>query len=174
MSGENGAVVVVEGAVEHENPMTEKLVAEFGREHSRRFAHDSSVNPNSVAHQLFCCGQRVCSQLRCAQGDNGEMTALEFSESIVVAASVDDVYAVVSDVTRTGEWSPICQECWWNEPDGGGVGSTFTGRNVVPGRTWRTCRRLLQPNPAVNSRGWWATTSSAGATPWSRWTVAHA
>ncbi|MGB6277882.1 MAG: SRPBCC family protein, partial [Rhodococcus sp. (in: high G+C Gram-positive bacteria)] len=46
------------------------------------------------------------------------MTALEFSESIVVAASVDDVYAVVSDVTRTGEWSPICQECWWNEPDG--------------------------------------------------------
>ncbi len=35
------------------------------------------------------------------------MTTLEFSDSVVVAASLEDVYAVVSDVTRTGEWSPI-------------------------------------------------------------------
>lgn len=75
------------------------------------------------------------------------MTALEFSESTVVAASVDDVYAVVSDITRTGEWSPICQECWWNEADGGGVGSTFTGRNEVPGRTWETVSTVAVAEP---------------------------
>ncbi|KQU07232.1 polyketide cyclase [Rhodococcus sp. Leaf7] len=67
------------------------------------------------------------------------MTALEHSDSTVIAASADAVYALVSDVTRTGEWSPICQECWWN--DGGSadvVGSTFTGRNVTADRTWET------------------------------------
>ncbi|OZE21732.1 polyketide cyclase [Rhodococcus sp. 05-2255-1e] len=75
------------------------------------------------------------------------MTALEFSDSVVVAASPEDVYAVVSDVTRTGEWSPICQECRWNEPDGGGVGSTFTGRNVTPDRTWETVSTVAVAEP---------------------------
>ncbi|MGV8873632.1 MAG: SRPBCC family protein [Rhodococcus sp. (in: high G+C Gram-positive bacteria)] len=75
------------------------------------------------------------------------MTALEFSESVVVAASVDKVYAVVSDITRTGEWSPICQKCWWNEPDGGGVGSTFTGRNATAERTWETVSTVAVAEP---------------------------
>ncbi|MBY4225492.1 SRPBCC family protein [Rhodococcus sp. 05-2254-5] len=75
------------------------------------------------------------------------MTTLEFSDSVVVAASPEDVYAVVSDVTRTGEWSPICQACWWNEPDGGGVGSTFTGRNVTPDRTWETVSTVAAAEP---------------------------
>ncbi|CCQ13581.1 putative uncharacterized protein [Rhodococcus sp. AW25M09] len=74
-------------------------------------------------------------------------TALEFSESIAISASVEDVYAAVSDVTRTGEWSPTCQKCWWNEPDGGGVGSTFTGRNVTPERTWETVSTVAAAEP---------------------------
>jgi hypothetical protein len=63
-------------------------------------------------------------------------TSLTFSDSIFITATPEDVYAVVSDVTRTGEWSPICQECWWDEGDGPRVGAQFTGRNVTPDRTW--------------------------------------
>ena len=48
------------------------------------------------------------------------------------------MYSAVSDVTRTGEWSPVCQECWWDEGDGPVVGAHFTGRNVLPERTWET------------------------------------
>jgi hypothetical protein len=63
---------------------------------------------------------------------------LTFADSVLIAASPDEVYAVVSDVTRTGEWSPVCQECWWDEGDGPRVGAFFTGRNVTEDRTWET------------------------------------
>lgn len=43
---------------------------------------------------------------------------------------------MVSDVTRMGEWSPVCKACWWEKGDGPGVGAVFTGRNETPDRTW--------------------------------------
>ncbi|MEH3153834.1 MAG: SRPBCC family protein [Gordonia paraffinivorans] len=69
--------------------------------------------------------------------------AFQHSDSIVVDADPDTVYSVVSDVTRTGEWSPICEACWWDEgdepgPDGPREGAWFSGRNKTPSRTWET------------------------------------
>ena len=66
------------------------------------------------------------------------MSDLTHSESILIAASPEAVYDLVSDVTRTGEWSPVCRECWWDEGATGAVGDVFTGRNVLPDRTWET------------------------------------
>lgn len=66
------------------------------------------------------------------------MSDLTHAESIVIAASPAAVYELVSDVTRTGEWSPVCQACWWDEGAAGAVGDSFTGRNVLPERTWET------------------------------------
>lgn len=63
---------------------------------------------------------------------------LTFADSIHIDADPAIVYAVVSDVTRTGEWSPVCRECWWDEGDGPSVGAWFTGRNVTPSREWET------------------------------------
>ena len=76
------------------------------------------------------------------------MTDLTFSDSVVVAASPDALYDLVSDVTRTGEWSPVCVACWWDEGATGKAGDWFTGRNVTPERTWET-RSLV----AVADRG---------------------
>jgi len=45
---------------------------------------------------------------------------------------------MVSDVTRMGEWSPVCKACWWDEGDGPRLGAKFTGRNERPERTWET------------------------------------
>jgi Polyketide cyclase / dehydrase and lipid transport len=75
------------------------------------------------------------------------MTALEHSDSIVVSAPPDELYAMVSDVTRTGEWSPICKACWWDEGDGPRVGAKFTGRNVTPERTWETRSKVVAAEP---------------------------
>lgn len=66
------------------------------------------------------------------------MSDLTHSESIVIDAAPEAVYDLVSDVTRTGEWSPVCKECWWDEGATGAVGDVFTGRNVLPDRTWET------------------------------------
>jgi hypothetical protein len=53
----------------------------------------------------------------------------------------------VSDVTRTGEWSPVCRECWWDEGDGPRVGASFTGRNETPERTWETRSQVVAAEP---------------------------
>lgn len=66
------------------------------------------------------------------------MSDLTHAESIVISAPPEQVYDLVSDVTRTGEWSPVCKECWWDEGATGAVGEVFTGRNVLPERTWET------------------------------------
>lgn len=66
---------------------------------------------------------------------------LSYSESIHIDASPAAVYAAVADVTRMGEWSPVCRECWWDEGDGPRVGAWFTGHNVNAERDWQTrCR----------------------------------
>lgn len=60
-------------------------------------------------------------------------------ESVTVDASAEMLYDLVSDITRTGEWSPVCTSCWWDdEAEAGQVGAWFTGRNELPHRTWET------------------------------------
>ncbi|SDF31755.1 Polyketide cyclase / dehydrase and lipid transport [Blastococcus fimeti] len=65
------------------------------------------------------------------------------SSSVVVRATPEAVYDLVSDVTRTGEWSPVCRACWWDDDGGPRVGAWFTGRNEVPGRTWETRSQVV-------------------------------
>lgn len=79
--------------------------------------------------------------------------SLTYAESIVIEAKPEEVYAVVSDVTRTGEWSPICQECWWDEGDGPRLGAHFTGRNVLPEREWKTRSEVTAATPG-EAFGW--------------------
>lgn len=69
------------------------------------------------------------------------------TDSIVIQAPPEQVYAVVSDVTRVGEWSPVCAECWWIDADGPAEGVWFGGRNEVPGRTWETKSLVLEADP---------------------------
>lgn len=78
---------------------------------------------------------------------------LTHSGSIEVATTPDALYDLVSDVARTGEWSPVCRRCWWDEgdepgPDGPRVGAWFTGHNETPERTWETRSQV-----AVAERG---------------------
>jgi hypothetical protein len=75
------------------------------------------------------------------------MTELKLSDSIVVAAAPDELYRLVSDVTRMGEWSPICTGGRWDEGAGPHVGAWFTGRNEIPGRTWETRCQVVAAEP---------------------------
>jgi len=75
------------------------------------------------------------------------MSDLSYSASIVIASSPDALYDLVSDVTRTGEWSPVCMSCWWDDGAGPRAGAWFTGRNKVPGRTWETRSEVVAAEP---------------------------
>ena len=68
-----------------------------------------------------------------------ETSIRSHQESVTVEASAELLYDLVSDITRTGDWSPVCTSCWWDdEAEAGQVGAWFTGRNELPHRTWET------------------------------------
>lgn len=75
------------------------------------------------------------------------MSGPSLEQSIVVQAPPDAVCDLVSDVTRTGEWSPVCASCWWDEGAGPWKGAWSTGRNEVPGRTWETRSQVVAAEP---------------------------
>ena len=75
------------------------------------------------------------------------METLRESASIVVARTPEELYDMVADVTRMGDWSPVCKACWWNDGGGPYVGATFTGRNELPERTWETTSEVVAAEP---------------------------
>jgi hypothetical protein len=76
-----------------------------------------------------------------------------WSQSIFIAASTADLYAMVSDVTRMGEWSPVCRWCRWDDDAlpasgaGPAAGAWFTGHNVDEEREWDTHCEVLVAEP---------------------------
>src|SRR5215475_7920278 len=77
-----------------------------------------------------------------------ETLSLTHAESIVIARSPADLYDMISDVTRMGEWSPVCKACWWDDGSGPAVGSWFTGRNELAGRDpWETRSQVVAASP---------------------------
>src|SRR5579875_3599496 len=84
---------------------------------------------------------------RAGSGVLRRMDDLRSSESVVVACPPGTLYEMVSDVTRMGEWSPICRQCWWDEGQGPKEGAWFTGRNQTPERTWGTRSQVVAARP---------------------------
>lgn len=71
---------------------------------------------------------------------------LEISRDI--AASPEQVYAAISDVTRMGEWSEECHACDWHEGfDGPVVGASFDGHNRNGEHTWTTQSTVIEAEP---------------------------
>lgn len=93
------------------------------------------------------------------------MHDLRYSVSIVIASTPETVYDMVSDVTRMGEWSPVCKAGWWETGGGLGVGAWFGGRNELPERVWETRSKVL-----VADRGREFTFAVNGS--WVRWSYA--
>jgi hypothetical protein len=75
------------------------------------------------------------------------MDSFKHSGSIVITRSPEEVYSLISDVTKMGDWSPVCKACWWDEGAGPEVGAMFTGRNEVPERTWETRSEVVAAEP---------------------------
>src|SRR5277367_6312543 len=65
-----------------------------------------------------------------------------------IAATPEQVYAAISDVTRMGEWSEECRACAWREGfDGPTVGATFDGDNEYGEYKWTTQGKVIEASP---------------------------
>ncbi|MGO3361984.1 MAG: SRPBCC family protein [Corynebacterium sp.] len=86
--------------------------------------------------------------------------AYELSDSVTIAAPPTEVFALGSDVTRTGEWSAQCYQAEWEDgaASAPGVGSRFTGHNRTSEREWTTVSEVVAWEPAVEFS--WRVTSS--------------
>ena len=75
------------------------------------------------------------------------------SASIVIDRDPMAVFALITDVTRTGEWSPECTSGRWvGDAAGPAVGAKFEGDNalVIGGRTlkrWTTTSEVIECVP---------------------------
>ncbi len=81
---------------------------------------------------------------------------IELGHQIRIEASAHTIYGLVSDITRTGEWSPECLTARWIDGEPGTVGSRFVGsnyeRNADTGQEWRwemTCEVIEATPPVV-------------------------
>ncbi len=57
-----------------------------------------------------------------------ETSVRRHEESVTVEASPQVLYDLVSDITRTGEWSPVCTSCWWDDDVEAGSGGRLVHR----------------------------------------------
>jgi uncharacterized protein YndB with AHSA1/START domain len=65
-----------------------------------------------------------------------------------IAAPAEQVWAMVSDVTRMGEWSPEnCGAAWRGGATGPTPGAKFKGRNRNGGRAWTTTAAVVDAVP---------------------------
>ncbi len=69
------------------------------------------------------------------------------AESVVIDASAEALYDLVTDIARTGEWSPVCTTCRWRDGTGPRVGAWFVGRNEADGRVWETESQVVVAEP---------------------------
>ena len=71
------------------------------------------------------------------------------SVSTEIAATPEAVYALVSDITRMGEWSPECRRCSWTRgASGPEVGARFIARNKGRrGPSWFTMPVVTAAQP---------------------------
>ncbi len=67
--------------------------------------------------------------------------------SIQMIPPPERVWALVSDVTRMGEWSPACYRCRWLSGDKPTVGARFRGYNRRGLARWSTVCEITSADP---------------------------
>lgn len=77
-----------------------------------------------------------------------DVSGYQHSDSITIDCPPGEVYAIVSDVTRIGELSPVCQSAAWDDPGAAGEeGAWFTGHNAIGDYTWDTHVKVVAADP---------------------------
>lgn len=86
--------------------------------------------------------------------------------SIYIDSSTEHVYALVSDVTRMGEWSPETYHCRWINGDSAPrVGARFKGYNRRGRARWSNTCEVVSAEPG-REFAFQRTATAAGTVTW--------
>lgn len=101
------------------------------------------------------------------------MSGLEREVTLTVAAPPEKVWALVSDVTRIGEFSPETFEARWTHgATGPAEGARFQGhvrRNGVGPTYWSPCTVSRCEEPGADGTGVFEFVVGPPGTAWTRW-----
>jgi hypothetical protein len=95
-----------------------------------------------------------------------DLQQLRASHAALIAADPEDLYNMVSDITRTGQWSPACTGGQWDEGAGPLPGAWFTGRNKAGTYEWTTRCQVTAASPGRD----FGFVVGGAADGWVRWT----
>jgi len=77
-----------------------------------------------------------------------DVSGYNHSDLITVNRPPTELYSIVSDVTRIGELSAVCQSGAWDDAaQAGKEGAWFTGHNAVGEFTWDTHCKVVAAEP---------------------------
>ncbi len=77
-----------------------------------------------------------------------DLSGYNYVETISIDSSPADLYAIVSDVGRVGDLSPVSQSgAWDDDADAGKEGAWFTGHNVIGDFSWDTRCKVVASTP---------------------------
>ena len=101
-------------------------------------------------------GRRHGTHVNCGHPDSSpprqdvDMGARSVGQDTLIAAPAESVWAVISNVERTGEWSPECIRCrWLDGATRATVGARYQGVSRNGWRRWSTISRITQAQPGV-------------------------
>ncbi|MFI8308361.1 SRPBCC family protein [Streptomyces sp. NPDC085927] len=110
-------------------------------------------------------------------GSAGQEPLFQLSASVHVTAPPEKVYALVSDMERSREWSPECTGGSWSSGLPGTVGAVFRGENLRSGDvvawapvvrgTWFTECEVIAADPGHTFQ--WSMRNSTGVKQDSVW-----
>ncbi len=96
-----------------------------------------------------------------------DMSDYQLTASTSIAAAPEKVWDAIADITRMGEFSPVCTGGEWDEGASAAPGAWFTGHNAAPERTWST-RCLVETCEPGKAFGF-LNHGGAGEVPLVRW-----
>jgi hypothetical protein len=74
-------------------------------------------------------------------------TDLTFTRRAWINAGPGDLYDLISDVSRIGDWSPNADAVHYDQDAGPWVGAWFSGRNRKGGKEWTTRSQIVAAEP---------------------------
>lgn len=104
-----------------------------------------ALSPLTLGEQLSVGGPAlVWHKVPCM-----DVSSYNYFEKIRINRPSADLYAMVSDVTRVGDLSPVCQFGTWDDvTQAGKEGAWFTGHNAIGDVSWDTRCKVVVADPA--------------------------